>query len=170
MDPKMGLSFGPTTRILLKPDSEAQFWVPKTDPKMGPKIEQKSKKQVVAPTLTATKRMNVSYKMHPQASLRFIKFRKPPHGFIDTNCCEASAFSRSWFAHRQWTILRINGSMFWGGKKLQGNCLRMEGPSGSEFHFHIICKIHWSHRLGVALKHGFLVGGWQNSSKNRCVY
>ena len=31
-------------RILLKPDSEAQFWVPKTEPKMGPKIEQKSKK------------------------------------------------------------------------------------------------------------------------------
>ena len=42
MDPKMGLSFGPTIRILLKPDFEAQFWVPKTGPKMGPKIEQKN--------------------------------------------------------------------------------------------------------------------------------
>ena len=46
MDPKMGLSFGPTIRILLKPDSEAQFWVPKTDPKMGPKIEQKNQKKL----------------------------------------------------------------------------------------------------------------------------
>ena len=44
MDPKMGLSFGATIRILLKPDSEAQFWVPKTEPKIGPKIEQKFEK------------------------------------------------------------------------------------------------------------------------------
>ena len=37
MDPKMGPIFGLTIRILLKTDSEAQFWVPKVDPKMAPK-------------------------------------------------------------------------------------------------------------------------------------
>ena len=42
--PKMGPSFGATIRILLTPDSEAQFWVPKTEPKIGPKIEQKFEK------------------------------------------------------------------------------------------------------------------------------
>ena len=46
MDPKIGPDSGPVIRILLKPDLEAQFWVPKTDPKLGPKIVQKIKQVV----------------------------------------------------------------------------------------------------------------------------
>ena len=40
-DPKMGPAFAPTIRILLKPESEAHFWVRFWDSKMGPEIEQK---------------------------------------------------------------------------------------------------------------------------------
>ena len=40
-DPKMGPAFAPTIRILLKPESEAHFWVCFWDSKMGPEIEQK---------------------------------------------------------------------------------------------------------------------------------
>jgi len=52
MDPKIGPDSGPVIRILLKPDLEAQFWVPKKDPKLGPKIVQKNKQVVGKSTHT----------------------------------------------------------------------------------------------------------------------